>query len=69
MLERRSVYTKSVDIEKINLRSKISIDRLAKIKMQTMTLDSPSEILYNDLSRHTAGLRWPKWIQANEYFL
>ena len=69
MLERRSVYTKSGDIEKIMLRSKISIDRLAKIKMQTMTLDSPSEILYNDLSRHTAGLRWPKWIQAFEYFL
>ena len=37
--------------------------------MQTMTLDSPREILYNYLSRHTAGLRWPNWIQVNESFL
>ena len=34
-----------------------------------MTLDSSSEIPCNDLSRHTTGLRWPKWIQAFEYFL
>ena len=69
MLERRSVYTKSGDIEKIKLRSKVSIDRLAKIKMQTITLDSPSEIPNNDLSKHTAGLLWQKWIQAFEHFL
>ena len=34
-----------------------------------MTLDSPNEFPYDDESRHTAGLRWPRWIQAFEYFL